>query len=364
MADGGAALLVDGTETVWRCRRCAAPFVPRDQRHTHCSDACRVRWRDEHLSPERLAAKRSRADRWHDRNASYHRARAALRKRGLLTPEVEARVRSALHERGEVPAAEIAALYAECGVGPRSRRPARPSAAVDPAPWVEPSPSLDRPLCVARELRVPARRGLDHFEARLLHGALSTRLRLEHEPGRPAFSLVLPTRERAGWLIGYEPRATELTTHHAMLGGSLCLVELGARHRVRPPPVRAPGSYRARIVALSPIVFSHRIGDANYGLPQREPVALVSQLRALATRLRIDVGAIEARVLSRDLVACDVRVGGHVQVGTEHGMVGASWGSLVVECNATGRWLLDCAALVGLGGKTAFGFGRVRVEDA
>lgn len=53
-----------------------------------------------------------------------------------------------------------------------------------------------------------------------------------------------------------------------------------------------------------------------------------------------------------------------LKIGYERGVVGASWGSLIVECNATGRWLLDCAALVGLGGKTAFGFGRVRVEDA
>jgi hypothetical protein len=38
-------------------------------------------------------------------------------------------------------------------------------------------------------------------------------------------------------------------------------------------------------------------------------------------------------------------------------------GSVVVETNAVGRWLLECAGRgLGLGGRTAFGFGRVRVE--
>jgi CRISPR/Cas system endoribonuclease Cas6 (RAMP superfamily) len=38
-------------------------------------------------------------------------------------------------------------------------------------------------------------------------------------------------------------------------------------------------------------------------------------------------------------------------------------GTIDVECNALGRWLLDVAALIGLGSKTSIGFGRVRVED-
>lgn len=39
-------------------------------------------------------------------------------------------------------------------------------------------------------------------------------------------------------------------------------------------------------------------------------------------------------------------------------------GSCVVEVNAPARWMLECDALVGLGGRTALGFGRVRVSPA
>ena len=39
-------------------------------------------------------------------------------------------------------------------------------------------------------------------------------------------------------------------------------------------------------------------------------------------------------------------------------------GWIAVRCNAPARWLLDCAELLGLGSKTALGFGRVLVESA
>jgi CRISPR/Cas system endoribonuclease Cas6 (RAMP superfamily) len=39
-------------------------------------------------------------------------------------------------------------------------------------------------------------------------------------------------------------------------------------------------------------------------------------------------------------------------------------GHMIVDCNAPAHWLLEVAARVGLGGRTAFGFGRVRVSNA
>ena len=52
-----------------------------------------------------------------------------------------------------------------------------------------------------------------------------------------------------------------------------------------------------------------------------------------------------------------------VQLGGKfHGIRGWT-GHVIVEGNAVARWLVQCAGLVGLGGRTALGFGRVRVME-
>lgn len=52
------------------------------------------------------------------------------------------------------------------------------------------------------------------------------------------------------------------------------------------------------------------------------------------------------------------------QMGGKYGATAGFTGHLIVECNAVTEWLLRCCETIGLGGKTAFGFGRVRVTDA
>jgi CRISPR/Cas system endoribonuclease Cas6 (RAMP superfamily) len=51
------------------------------------------------------------------------------------------------------------------------------------------------------------------------------------------------------------------------------------------------------------------------------------------------------------------------QMGEKYGRQGGFVGWLVVDTNAVGHWLLKVAEGIGLGGKTAFGFGRIRVSD-
>lgn len=349
MADGAPALTADGTETVWRCVECGAPMVPQHARHKTCSERCRWRRQDRRRSPAAKANAYARRAMWQELNASYHRARARLAKAKRLTPETQAGI-EALKGRGRVDRAEVDAML---------------DALLRPLPadaWGDPSPEHDGPLCTALALMMPARRSLDHFTARLLHGALSTRLRIEHEPRRNAFSLVLPTRERCGWVVCLDPRVAALTTALVPLGAAHFLVEIGARARLRPPAPIAPGGYRVRVTTESPLALAN--GTLGYPVPQRDPKTLVTQLEAVAHRLRIPSPRIEARVIRHELAPVDVRVGGHIQLGPVRGEVHASWGHLDVECNAPGAWLLRCAALVGLGAKTAFGFGRIRVEDA
>lgn len=51
-----------------------------------------------------------------------------------------------------------------------------------------------------------------------------------------------------------------------------------------------------------------------------------------------------------------VRIGGHL------GVVEGWTGSMRITTNAYGHWLLKLAALIGLGARVAYGFGRIKVE--
>ncbi|GAC1577381.1 MAG: hypothetical protein NVS3B20_08750 [Polyangiales bacterium] len=53
-----------------------------------------------------------------------------------------------------------------------------------------------------------------------------------------------------------------------------------------------------------------------------------------------------------------------VRIGSKWGVVNGWRGSVVLECNAVAHWLIEAAARgPGLGGRTALGFGRIRVTE-
>ncbi len=63
------------------------------------------------------------------------------------------------------------------------------------------------------------------------------------------------------------------------------------------------------------------------------------------------------RILATDTQTENVIIG-HLN---GQGIVRGWTGRVVMDVSPLGRWLLDCAERLGLGGRTAFGFGRVRV---
>jgi hypothetical protein len=77
-----------------------------------------------------------------------------------------------------------------------------------------------------------------------------------------------------------------------------------------------------------------------------------------ATRDRFEITCVETKTpeaMAREQESW-VDLGG--KVGTAKGFDG----SFVVDANAAGHWLLEAAARTGMGSKTAFGFGCVRVS--
>lgn len=344
------------------------------------------------LRPGFVEATRARCARWRAENGAYWLARCSLRKRGLLTSETAARV-ATLKGKGEMPthaalsACGLAALV-PTATNARTRRAVITAASERPDAWTLPSPTIAGHLAHAVELRfydrgIPRTRITDYGGARVLHGALHKALGIGHSRDATPFALVLPTAHGAPLYfveleLSQARGLVDRLPERVLLASDPRPLDLRATRltRLRAPADRAPGQYRARVIAAGPLALkkSNRVIAKRAKEVERpylhqlqtNPTDLTGALERVAARigLQIHPGAVIARVIAHDLEALDpIHVGGHWRIGDRLGCVEALVGVIDVECNAVGRWLLDCAALVGLGSKTAIGFGRVRVED-
>ena len=242
-----------------------------------------------------------------------------------------------------------------------------------PDPWRLPSPEPGGPIAVAVELRCPRVR--DHGAARLLHAALHAQWQVGHDQQSP-YALALPRpADPHLWLICLRADLLRHLPERVRIGRDTVDLSPGLRAILRARPQRPAGEHRALVRTLAPLVLrqSHSgvVGSHRRAL-QEEPVSLVGSLLQVGLRLGLVTRSSELvadvvshqlrRVAERDQDG--LRVGGHWQVGDRRGRIGCLEGWLAVRCNAPARWLLDCAELVGLGSKTALGFGRVTVEAA
>jgi hypothetical protein len=202
---------------------------------------------------------------------------------------------------------------------------------------------------------------IPHEHIRGLHGAVSTMIGRDHEQ-TPGFSLV-PTPTGCGWSI-YTP--------HLDVARSLCgrvervrlftdyvEVTTGMATRLRTPKDLRRGHQRVRIDAVTPVVTQSHASSIGRTAPDN--TTLASTINCLLARrlqpLGYDPNQLCLEVVSRDTTPANVTIGG--KIGSIRGWVG----SVTVDVNSVGRWFLECAALgLGLGGRTAFGFGRVRVS--
>jgi len=77
----------------------------------------------------------------------------------------------------------------------------------------------------------------------------------------------------------------------------------------------------------------------------------------LPDRLGTSVCNAELRLVERHTEAR------HVPIGGKYGTVSGWVGYVILDCNAPAYWLLKAAETLGLGGRTAFGFGRIKVTE-
>lgn len=378
-------------ETIARCAHCGAPYVP----SAHPEDRfCTPRCRDN------AKGRRRRRE-----NCSLLNLRRTLKAHGLLTPETRAAL-SVLRGVGRLPPAEA---WARAGLtrppivrAPRRTPPATPPAVtptpvtpaaptepdVTPDPWSLPSPqvecvgyALDLTVCPLPEVALSLR------HTRALHGALSLALEEDHVQWGVAHFALAPSRGRLGWhpIFFARDRAARMrgtthpitlpepssaqsprrkrrrksdTLHRTMTFGELVW-------RVQAPPPLAAGRYRVTVETLTPLCFTTCRRRTTIRTPQAS--TFTGGLRRVAEAVGVTVPDADLAfgAITHATEPVRVEVGGHVQRGTtERGVLLAIEGSLTVECNAVAAWLLQCAARIGLGGSTAYGFGRVHVSVA
>lgn len=233
-----------------------------------------------------------------------------------------------------------------------------------PSPWHAPSPVLtSRAIGAAMALTSPGER-YALTDAAVWHGVATALTRDPHAPAAP-FSAW--PGEACWWLW---TRSAGAITH--LSGRRLvqrigrrehAVVTVGAAHPCVLPPPRGTGRYRVTIQADTPVAVRCYGGAVVRSSPDSTSLAstLAQTLapRVLGRPLRVEDVAV--RVV-RDL-SVPARVRGTPSEGPRRRAFQDGWaGQVEVEASGLAAWLMECAVLVGLGGRTAFGMGRVRVE--
>ena len=202
---------------------------------------------------------------------------------------------------------------------------------------------------------------IEHRNTRALHGMVTDLTGMSH--GRwPRFSLV-PWHTELGWgvYLWHEEAVKRMAgrTLKARLFDRDVEVQCSLPRRIRAPQVAKRGRQRVRLDAITTVAIT----STGRTRPHIKATA-DSLLSALLTEFpeRLGVEHLEKDMVRIEMVENSTNVS-HVRLGAKYGLVRGWTGSCVLEVNAPARWLLECAARVGLGGRTAFGFGRVRVTE-
>lgn len=191
-----------------------------------------------------------------------------------------------------------------------------------------------------------------------LHGAVTAARGLSHDTSVPDFA-IFPSRAGSGWSL-YMRDERDVSrmagsVHAVRVGRARTSLVLGIPRRVTTIP-HAPGLHRMRIHAITPVVTRCDGGKRTRTKPTGE--ALTSTL-ALTTAPRI--GAWVRKPDAYVTVIAD-----HTTPQQEHlpklGYVKGWVGTVEVECTHVAADLLMAAQEISLGGRVAFGFGRIVVE--
>jgi hypothetical protein len=233
-----------------------------------------------------------------------------------------------------------------------------------PQPWLLGAPPYGSHLPgggVELHVSPPPAWAVEHRHVRLLHGLVTALL--GHEHAQTADVALVPWPSGLGWglYVRDEEAARSLASreHDGVLFDRPVRVRCGPLVRLRAPIVRRRGHQRVRVDTVTPVVISTLASTVTHLAPTSESLRSTLSVN-LARRLGLEI---DPATLPLEIVEHDTRPE-RVPIGGTFGVVPGWSGRVVVDTNAVGRWLLECAARIGLGGSVALGFGRVRVSDA
>ena len=335
-AFGDPVEIAPGIETIARCACGAA--LPLDRKR-HCSDPCARRAKSS--TPARRAGDARRSARSYAAHQSYRMARRALRLAGEDVARAEA-----LRGRGIVED-----WRAVVGLPP-SRR-----AAVDAleGPWAATVGEQPAHVAWGVELRgVPPR-----SQARHVHGLVAHLVAAPHtQVARWALAMPAGPAGRCAWgAVLFRADDAERfagRSSEALVGSQRVALTVGPVVRLRAPAPLLPGRYRVTLDALTPV--SHMIAGRTRPVTSPTADTILRCSGDLLQRLGLSTGRLHVAS-----VVCETTVE-HVQLGGHVGPIAGWVGRVVVECNAPAAWALSLARHAGLGGRVAYGLGRVRVE--
>lgn len=294
------------------CAMCREPFEMAHRRHRFCSPRCAYRWDYHHrdaLDPSAVLLRREQNRRW----CAEHR-NVAKRNRWLA---------GTIPYAGHLPGGALS-----IDLVPRPRWP-----------------------LVLRNVR-------------LLHGLVSHALGEPHEPMVPQWSLI-PVEHGCGWAVvfGRDDLARRLANREipARIAEQPCLARFGLLTRIRAPRITRRGRQRLRIDAITPVCVRNCGRDDSYHTAPTADALLSTLSTWMPRRLGL---ALPKDLLRLELVESATTPEAVLLGGKFPRPVRGFVGHVIVDVNAPARWLLETAARGwGLGGRVAFGFGRVRVSE-
>ena len=241
--------------------------------------------------------------------------------------------------------------YARPGDG----APRRPWSLGAPAPWTH-IPGGACAISVTPHPKWP----IELRNTRGLHGAISTILGELGEAHHTHFPLFALIPWKSGWAVHWNTEGgARLTggTFEAALFDRPTRFHFGPLVRLRAPTGIRRARQRVRLDTVTPAIIRNDGG----AVPCTRPTALsiVSALTG-SYQWRLGIKHLRAEDLCVELVDAATSPS-RTPLGGKYGDVPGWDGSVTLDVNAPARWLLEVASRIGFGGRTAFGFGRIRV---
>lgn len=252
----------------------------------------------------------------------------------------------------------VAAVRARCQRWAAAHRSVKSS-----NPWLRGSPpyvgTLPGGLCLI-DIAPDPQWPIALRNGRALHGVLTNLLGKPH-CRFPAWTLRQVTTTRSGWAVHWtDPDGLLLggRAHEVDVFNEKRALYLSSPKRVAAPVIRKRGHRLLRLDAITPVVIQTADRTITRAVPEASHI--ISTLHVvLAARLGVtlDVKDICIRLIHRETQQEWTDCGG------KYGRVPGFVGHMVLDCNAVTAWLLGAAQTLGLGGRTAFGFGQVVVSE-